>query len=144
MIIGSWDHPDLLSAVERETGLMIGPAEGKPNVELGWWWLGDQLGTAFAQHPVFGDFPHNGLLTPLWFRLIKKGLPLPLMQYGDFEYLAVGEGQTQYFAYIMEKKNPSGPPLLMTHGVDLLADTPEGAYLLDVMVAYVGSPVSKI
>jgi hypothetical protein len=36
----------------------------------------------------------------------------------------------------MEKKNPSGPPLLMTHGVDLLADTPEGAYLLDAMIAY--------
>lgn len=139
VIIGSWDHPDLLSAVEQgKRGLMIGPVEGKPNVELGWWWLGDQLGTAFAQHPVFGDFPHNGLLTPLWFRLIEKGLPLPIApQFGDFEYLAVGEGQTQYFAYIMEKKNPSGPPLLMTHGMDLLADTPEGAYLLDGMIAYV-------
>ncbi|HOC70204.1 MAG TPA: hypothetical protein PKO23_15465, partial [Candidatus Hydrogenedentes bacterium] len=109
------------------------------NVELGWWWLGDQLGTAFANHPVFGDFPHNGVLTPLWFRLIKKGVPLPLTQYGEFEYLAVGEGQTQYFAYIMEKQPPSGPPLLMTHGVDLLSDTPEGAYLLDAMITYMRS-----
>ena len=137
VILGSWDHPDLLAAVEQgKRGLMIGPAEGAPNIELGWWWLGDQLGTAFANHPAFGDFPHNGVLNPLWFRLIKKGLPLPLTNYGEFEYLAVGEGQTQYFAYIMEKKNPSGPPLLMTHGVDLLADTPEGAYLLDAMIAY--------
>lgn len=140
VVIGSWDHPDLLAAVEQgKRGLMIGPAEGAPNVELGWWWLGDQLGTAFANHPVFGDFPHNGVLTPLWFRLIKKGVPLPLTQYGEFEYLAVGEGQTQYFAYIMEKQPPSGPPLLMTHGVDLLSDTPEGAYLLDAMITYMRS-----
>lgn len=140
VILGSGDHPDLLAAVEQgKRGLMIGPAGGKPNIELGWWWLGDQLGTAFANHPVFGDFPHSGILNPLWFRLIKKGLPLPLTQYGEFEYLAVGEGQTQYFAYIMEKKNPSGSPFLMTHGMDLLADTPEGAYLLDAMIAYMKS-----
>lgn len=139
VVIGPWDHPDLLAAVEQgKRGLMIGPAEGKPNVELGWWSLGDQVGTAFARHPVFGEFPHNGVLNPLWFRLIKRGLPLPVApEYGEFDYLAVGEGQTQYFAYVMEKRNSAGPPLLMTHGVDLLAETPEAAYLLDAMITYI-------
>lgn len=143
LVIGSWDHPELLAAVEQgKRGLMIGLAEGKPNISLGWWSLGDQIGTAFADHPVFGDFPQNGTLTPLWFRLIKKGLALPIEpRYGAFKYFAVGEGQTQYFAYVLEKMNPTGPPLLMTYGMDILQDTPEGVYLLDAMICYLRRPV---
>ena len=138
LVIGSWDHPALLSALkEGKRGIMIGPAGGEPNVRLGWWSLGDQIGTAFARNPVYGDFPHNGQLTPLWFRLIKKGLPLPIdARYGEFDFFAVGEGQTRYFAYIMKKRQE---PVLMTCGVDLLADTPEGAWLLNGMIAYVRS-----
>jgi len=138
VVIGSWDHPVLLDALRTgKRAIMIGPADGEPNVRLGWWSLGDQIGTAFAEHPVYGDFPHNGKLTPLWFRLIKKGLPLPVeTRYGEFDFFAVGEGQTQYFAYIMKKRQE---PVLMTYGVDLLADTPEGAWLLDKMIAYVRS-----
>ena len=137
-VIGSWDHPALLDAAARGTrGLMIGPAEGAPNVRLGWWWLGNQLGTVFADHPVFGSFPHDGKLSPLWFRLIKEGLPLPIApEYGEFTHLAVGEGQKQYFTYVCQKKDDAGRQMLITRGVDLLADTPEGAYLLDAMIDY--------
>lgn len=28
------------------------------NVQLGWWWMRDQIGTALLKHPVFGDLPH--------------------------------------------------------------------------------------
>ena len=138
LVIGSWDHPALLDAAARGTrGLMIGPAEGAPNVRLGWWWLGNQLGTVFADHPVFGSFPHDGKLSPLWFRLIKEGLPLPIApEYGEFTHLAVGEGQKQYFTYVCQKKDDAGRQMLITRGVDLLADTPEGAYLLDAMIDY--------
>ena len=141
VVIGSWDHPDLLEAVRRGgRGLMIGPAEGKPNIELGWWSLGNQLGTAFADHPVFGDFPHDGTMSALWFRLIKQGIPLPIdSTYGEFNFLAVGEGKKEYFAYILQKTDQEGNHLLITRGVDLLADTPEGEYLLDAMIAYVQS-----
>ena len=139
VVIGSWDHPDLLAAMKQgKRGIMIGPAEGKPNIELGWWSLGDQIGTAFANHPVFGNFPHDGALSPLWFRLIKRGLSLPIdPKYGTFTYYAVGEGKEQYFAYIMEKQGKEEQPLLMTYGMDMLADTPEGDYLLDTMIQYV-------
>ena len=141
LVIGSWDHPDLIKATRNGIrGLMIGPADGDPNVSLGWWSLGNQIGTVFANHPVFGDFPHNGKLTPLWFRLIKRGLPLPLSkEYGTLEHFAVGEGQEQYFSYVCQRKGPNGERLLITHGVDLLADTPEGAYLMDEMIRYVRS-----
>lgn len=74
LVIGSLDHPDLIKASQQgKRGIMIGPAEGEPNIKLGWWILGDQIGTAFANHPVFGDFPHDGKMSPLWFRLIKRG-----------------------------------------------------------------------
>lgn len=138
VVIGTWDHPDLIAATDQgKRGLMIGPADGEPNIRLGWWSLGDQIGTAFARHPVFGDFPHDGKLTPLWFRLIKRGLSLPIdPSYGEFEHFAVGEGQTQYFTYLCQKRGPEGQRLLMTHGMDLLADTPEGAWLLDALVDY--------
>ncbi len=119
---------------------MLGPAGGEPNVRLGWWSLGDQIGTAFARHPVFGDFPHDGKLSPLWFRLIKRGLPLPIApEFGEFQHFAVGEGQKQYFSYICHKEGPDGQRLLITQGVDLLADTPEGTFLLDAMIDYAQS-----
>ena len=141
LVIGSWDHPDLLAAARAgKRCLMIGPAEGRPNVSLGWWSLGDQIGTAFADHPVFEGFPHNGKLTPLWFRLIKKGMSLPIdPKYGDFDFFAVGEGQGEYFAYVFQKHGPDGENILMTHGLDLLADTPEGVWLMDSLVAYARS-----
>lgn len=141
LVIGSWDHPDLIKTSEKGTrGIMIGPAEGAPNVRLGWWSLGAQIGTAFASHPVFGNFPHDGKLSPLWFRLIKQGTPLPIEpKYGEFRHFAVGEGRDRYFAYITQKQAPDGQRLLITHGVDLLADTPEGACLLDSMIDYVRS-----
>jgi beta-galactosidase len=141
LVIGSWDHPDLVAANQNNTpGIMIGPAEGSPNIKLGWWSLGNQLGTAFANHPAFGDFPHNGNISPLWFRLIKQGHPLPIdPQYGEQEFLAVGEGKNQYFAYIWQKKQEDKADLLITRGIDLLPDTPEGACMLDAMIAYVQS-----
>ena len=42
--------------------LLVGDADGPPNVSLGWWLIGDQTGTAFAKHPAFGNFPHNGYI----------------------------------------------------------------------------------
>lgn len=139
VVVGSWDHPDLLQhARNGQPCLMIGPAEGEPNVKLGWWILGEQIGTAFADHPAFGDFPHNGTMSPLWFRLIKQGIPLPIdPKFGEYNLLAVGEGKRQYYAHIWEKKDKEGQRMLLTRGVDLLADTPEGAWLTDAMIRYV-------
>jgi hypothetical protein len=144
--IGSWENPALLDAIATgKRCIMIGPAEGKPNISLGWWALGDQVGTAFADHPVFGAFPHDGTLSPLWFRLIKRGLPLPFAyKYDVIDYLAVGEGQQEYFTYMARVQNAGGQPYLITHGLDLLADTPEGAYLLDQMIAYAQSAAFNV
>ena len=114
LVIGSWDHSDLIKANKAgKRAIMIGSSDGAPNIRLGWWWLGNQIGTTFADHPVFGDFPKTESMTPLWFRLIKKGLPLPIdPKYGEFEHLAVGEGQTRYFIHVTQKKSEKGADIL--------------------------------
>lgn len=62
--------------------ILINGAASKPNVILGWWSMGNQVGTAFAKHPAFGDFPHDGTLSPLSFRILKQGKPLPSVSNG--------------------------------------------------------------
>lgn len=120
--------------------LLLGEAGGPPNVRLGWWWIGDQVGTAFANHPAFGDFPHDGFISPLWFRLIKRGLPIrPQMSMEKLEFLGVGEGRNDYFLYVGQTATKDGAKILATFGLDLTADTPEGIYLLDRMIEYISS-----
>ena len=70
----------------------IGKAKGVPNVKLGWWWMGDQVGTALLRHPVFGDLPHDGHLSPLLFRIVGNGKPLDGAGYKEEDLLMVGEG----------------------------------------------------
>jgi hypothetical protein len=53
--IGAADVEPALAAGKRV--LLINSANGKPNVSLGWWWMGNQVGTAFASHPALGEFP---------------------------------------------------------------------------------------
>ncbi|MDO5552481.1 MAG: glycoside hydrolase family 2 TIM barrel-domain containing protein [Planctomycetia bacterium] len=119
--------------------ILLDPPGGKPNVKLGWWWLGDQVGTAFARHEAFGDFPHNGALDPLWFRLIKTGAPLvPDSPFFGAEYLAVGEGQNKYFVYAGQMQAGSGK-IIFIKGIDLITETLEGTWLLDNLVRYARS-----
>ena len=141
LVLGSQDQAALPEALRQgKRAIMIGPADGAPNIKLGWWWLGDQLGTAFADHPAFGDFPHDGTLSPLWLRLIKKGTSLPIdAKQASINVLAVGEGKSRYYAYLFEQTDSESRPMLVTQGLDLLADTPEGAYLLDALVDYARS-----
>ena len=141
IVIGKSNEPAVAAALSKgKRVFLIGDAGGPPNVSLGWWWIGDQVGTAFAKHAAFGDFPHEGFISPLWFRLIKKGIPITAdMPFGKMEFLAVGEGRSDYFLYAAQTAADNGTKILLTHGLDLLADTPEGTYLLDQMLDYVRS-----
>ena len=135
--IGSGDVASALEAGKRV--ILINMAEGKPNVSLGWWWMGNQVGTAFEKHDTFGDFPHNGYLSPLAFRILKTGLKLPAPPgFRSDEMYAVGEGLDNYFLYIGETRINKGRAL-MTFGLDLLSGFPEGTCILDGMIKYVQS-----
>ena len=114
----------------------IDGADGKPNVSLGWWWMGDQVGTAIKEHPAFGDFPTEDVMTPLWFRLVKdKGLNLPAEGVAPKDMIVVGEGGTACFLYLAEQR-VGRSHVLSCHGLDLVSETPEGNSLLRNFVRY--------
>jgi len=118
--------------------LLINGTSSKPNVSLGWWSMGNQVGTAFAKHPALGDFPHDGTLSPLSFRILKQGKSLPFAGFLPDDMLVVGEGGSGYFLYAGGARSDKGR-VLMTFGLDLLSGTSEGTCLLDGMIRYARS-----
>lgn len=119
----------------------ITPAAASPNVSLGWWSLGTQVGTTFADSPAFAKFPNTADMNELWFRIVRAGAPdLNTKPLGDsFEPLAVGEGRDSYYLYLGQTKFGPGK-LLVSYALELLQDAPESTALLDSLLDYVASP----
>lgn len=135
--LGSPDVEPALASGKRV--LLLNRTSGRPNVSLGWWSMGQQVGTAFARHPALGDFPHEGYLSPLAFRILKTGQKLPA--FGGLrpdEMFIVGEGLDSYFLYAGEGRAGQGKALI-TFGLDLLSGNPEGTCLLDGLIRYARS-----
>ena len=119
--------------------ITLAGTEGKPNVSLGWWWMGRQVGTALAQHPALAALPHEGVLSPLFFRLVlQTGKPMPYAGLAQDDMLMVGEGGEMCYLYLAQANVGPGKAL-MAFGLNLLADTPEAAALLDGLVDYAAS-----
>lgn len=139
LLISRFGAPDAGAALaDGRRVILINGTEGQPNVSLGWWWMGNQVGTAFARHPALGDFPHDGTLSPLSFRILKQGRPLPFAGILPEEMIVVGEGGQGYFLYAAEARMGAGRAL-MTFGLDVLSGTPEGSCLLDGLIRYARS-----
>ena len=117
--------------------LLLRLAGQNPGVGLGWWAPGPQTGTAVARHPAFGDFPHDGYLNELFFRLIGNAVPLRDGGYEQVEPLLVGHGNLGYLLHVFEAK--AGHGKLLASGLNLLSGTPEADYLLDQFIQYVRS-----
>ena len=138
ILIARPDDPAVEDARREGRSLfLIGEASPEPDVSLGWWTLGTQVGTAFAASPAWGDFPLDPWMNQLWFRLIRKeaydlrqGPPLP-----DFVPLAVGEGKESYYLYLGESFE-GGRRTLASYALDLLQETPEAVSLLDSLLDY--------
>ena len=113
----------------------IGKAEGVPNVKLGWWRMGKQVGTVLLKHPVFGDLPHEGFLSPLLFRIIGNGKPLSGSGIAEKDLFMVGEGRDDCFAYLAQRKVGEGVAV-ESFGLDLLSGKPEGTAILDGMINF--------
>jgi len=140
VVVASYDSPLARAALARgQKAILLGACGGKPNVKLGWWWMGSQVGTAFLDHPVFKNLPHDGALDELFFRIVKEGRELPLDGLKKEDLLAVGEGGKACYLYLGQAKVLKGQALL-SFGLDVLADTVEGTALLDGMIDYVRSP----
>jgi len=139
LLISQVRSPDVDTALAAgKRVLLINGTSSKPNVSLGWWSMGNQVGTAFAKHPALGDFPHDGTFSPLAFRILKQGKPLPFKGLLPEDMLVVGEGGGGYFLYAGAARSDKGR-VLMTFGLDLLSGTPEGTCLLDGLILHVRS-----
>ena len=129
---------DAFEALEQgATVLLVKLAGPKPGVELGWWGMANQRGAAVARHPAFGLFPHDGCLSPLFFRLVDGTVLLSDELYRGVEPLMVGHGVDGYLAYVFQTRASRGK--LFAAGLNVLADCPEGRFLLDQFLDYVRS-----
>ena len=103
---------------------------------MSWWGKSNQTGTAVAEHPAFGDFPHDGYLTPAMYRLTKRSMPLT-EGHRPVDKLMVGSGASGYHAYAFETKVGNSNLFITT--LDLLSGLPEANYLLDRFINYTAS-----
>ena len=137
VVIAGSGTPEAKAALAQGRNLVtIDGADGEPNISLGWWWMGEQVGTAIRNHPALGDFPHDGFMTPLMFRLVnKKGLALPADGIDPKDMIIVGEGGEKCFLYLAERRMGKSR-VLECHGLSLLSDTPEANALLRNLTDY--------
>lgn len=141
--------PDLLLAERLDRTMIHALDQGKtvvllrlpgvaPGVELGWWSIREQAGTAIARHPVFGGFPHHGCVDELLFRLLGRTVSLNDEAVHQVEPLMAGRGSAGYLLHVFQAR--AGKGRLLASGLELLSPNPEAIWLLDQFVRYVRSP----
>ena len=110
--------------------------DGLLNAKPGWWWMGDQVGTVLANHPVLKYLPHDGLVSPLLFRILKKGRKLPIIGVQQKDLIVIGEGGGACYSYLHYENMPNGARRIAVTGLDLSSDTPEGNAILRGAIEY--------
>ena len=140
VVVAAYGSPLATEALARgQRVITLAGMDGKPNVSLGSWWMKQQVGTAIARHPALAALPHEGYLSPLFFRLVlTSGKTLPYAGLVQDDMLMVGEGGATCYLYLAQANVGPGKAL-MAFGLNLLADTPEAAALLDGLVDYAAS-----
>ena len=130
---GSKAASDALASGKRV--LTVSGGDGKPNISLGWWSMGEQVGTALSRKcRVLDGLPHEGAMDPLLFRIVKEGaLPLSAGDVKLVEPMIVGEGRNDCYLYLGEIKTERGRHIA-SFGLDLLSGTPEGSAILDGII----------
>jgi len=119
--------------------LLIKRASGRAahaTFRLGWWLKSHQTGTALADHPAFGGFPHEGYLNPLLYRLVKRAEGLGTM-HRNVDKLMLGHGAAGYQLYVYQGRVNRGRLLVTT--LDLMNGTPEAQGLLAGFIDYARS-----
>jgi beta-galactosidase len=140
--------PELLLAEQLDSAATNALAQGKnvlllrlpgpaPGVQLGWWAISKQAGTAIARHPAFGDFPHDTYLNELWFRLVDRTVSASDEALHQVEPLMVGRGSAGCLLHVFQAR--AGHGKLLASGLKLLSAQPEAQYLLDQFIRYARS-----
>ena len=122
-------------AIARQKPAVIVGETGKiPNIKLGWWWMGPQMGTAFKNDEAFSRFPHEGFLSPLQFRIFGEGKPLPVNGFSESDLLVVSEGGECCYCNLAAHRLPAGGRMFNSWGLDLLCGLPEANALLESLI----------
>ena len=147
---------DFLDSLQAGKSVLLVSLDGpEPGLIAPWWMSGFayhkpagyehhaaiQVGTAVDDHPAFGDFPHDGHLNHLFFRLIDNTIKCSDQEYRQVEKLMVNHGKSSqgYLAHVFQAKAGTGK--LLACGLDVLSENVEAAYLLDQFIRYVRSPL---
>ena len=134
VVVAVGDSTESISALaDGRRVVAVGKIGEERNVRLGWWWMRDQIGTALLKHPVFGDLPHEGVLSPLLFRIVGKGFPLIGGRRDENDLFMVGEGGSDCYTYLARRRKGKGV-VYESFGLDLLSGKPEGTAILDGMI----------
>lgn len=114
---------------------------GEPNIHLGWWCAGEQVGTAFKRSEIFRHLPFEPYLCPLYFRIMKVGTRFPRANSTSWDFdvradelVAVGESATEAYYYLTDRRLPNGRRYVRISGLDVVSDTPEGTAILDGVI----------
>ena len=122
---------------QGKTVLLVKLSGAKPGVELGWWGMANHAARPSLGIRPSGLFPHDGYLSPLFFRLVDGTILLSNDLYRGVEPLMVGHGSEGYLAYVFQARASQGK--IFATGLDVLKDCPEGSYLLDYFLDYIRS-----
>jgi len=138
VLITSRLNPAAIKALGEGRSVLLVSLQGPaPGVAPGWWSMSGQAGTVIADHPAFGDFPHDGYLGHLFFRLLNNTVRCRDEQYRGVEKLMVTCGRDGYLAHVFQAR--AGRGKLLACGLDVLSKNVESAYLLDQFIRYVRS-----
>ena len=111
-------------------------------VRLGWWFLGDVVGATFdSAHPALARLPESRVLSPLHFRIFKKGLKLPVAGFGREALAVTSEGASGCFLHLAARVTTTGARHILVYGLDLGSDLPEARAILDGIVDLSRRPV---
>ena len=136
VVVASEDSPDAVAALrEGRPAVIVGKAEKVPNVKLGWWWMGPQMGFAVRSNACLDGFPHDGTLSPLWFRIVGEGRDMSRQKIPEQDAVIVGEGGETCYCYLAQTPLPKGGCVVRTWGLDVMSSLPEARFLLHTLVS---------
>ena len=108
--------------------------DGEVNITLGWWWMGKQMGLVLEDRAELKTLPHDGLVSPLLFRIVKTGAEMPVAGFSQADQVVYCEGGEACYSYLAAKTRADGRRETAVNGLDLLADVPEADAILGGLI----------
>ena len=144
VVVADFGSPAVDAALRRGQNVIeIGGLEGKPNVELGWWFLSGIVGAIFeTDDPLLRYLPESKVLSTLHFRLFKKGLRLPVNGFSNANLAAISEEGKGCFAHLGARADRRGGRHVFAYGLAIDPALPESLALMDGLVDRARMPLT--